>query len=174
MNVCVLCFVLPPANGSIRLGKAEVRQDRLRVGGIGSTFTNISALWRNKSRYGHASVWSSIDEKRQSAFFKHTWFEGLHSEGAQQIKYLRSFMDDMQPQLGRPCQEILPADNEDVSSVRNLYSETAHYTVFIEGKFSAVPVPLENRTARAAHSPGCSAAECFADRGYTGGPGCNK
>lgn len=63
--------------------------------------------------YGHASVWSSIDEKRQSAFFKHTWFEGLHSEGAQQIKYLRAFMDDMQPQLGRPCQEILPADNED-------------------------------------------------------------
>lgn len=113
MNVCVLCFVLPPANGSIRLGKAEVRQDRLRVGGIGSTFTNISALWRNKSRYGHASVWSSIDEKRQSAFFKHTWFEGLHAEGAKQIKYLRAFMDDMQPQLGRPCQEILPADNED-------------------------------------------------------------
>ena len=47
MNVSVLCFVLPPANGSIRLGKAEVRQDRLRVGDIGSTFTNISALWRN-------------------------------------------------------------------------------------------------------------------------------
>lgn len=63
--------------------------------------------------YGHASVWSSIDEKRRSAFFKHTWFEGLHSEGAQQIKYLQAFMDDMQPQLGRPCQEILPADNED-------------------------------------------------------------
>lgn len=54
------------------------------------------------------------------------------------------------------------------------YSETAHYTIFIEGKFSVVPVPLENRTAGAAHSPGCSAAERSADRGYTGSPVCNR
>lgn len=63
--------------------------------------------------YGHASVWSSIAEKGRSAFFKHTWYEALKSEGSTQIKYLRAFMDDMQPQLGIPCQEILPDGNAD-------------------------------------------------------------
>lgn len=62
--------------------------------------------------YGHASVWSSIAEKGRSAFFRHSWYEALQSEGSGQMKWLRAFMDDMQPQLGRPCQEILPADNE--------------------------------------------------------------
>ena len=70
--------------------------------------------------YGHASVWSSIEEKRRSAFFKDTWYEGLHSEGAQQIRYLRAFMDDMQPWLGCPCQEILPAANEEAPADSHL------------------------------------------------------
>lgn len=63
--------------------------------------------------YGHASVWCCVAEKARSALSRFTWYEALHSEGAGQIAHLRAFMDCMQPQLGRPCQEILPASNED-------------------------------------------------------------
>ncbi len=62
--------------------------------------------------YGHASVWSSTSEKARTSISKYTWYEGLHSEGAGQIKNLRAFMDSVKPQLGRPCQEILPDGNE--------------------------------------------------------------
>ncbi len=63
--------------------------------------------------YGHSCVWCSVSEKARSPLSRCTWYEALHSEGAGQIRHLRAFMDDLQPQLARPCQEILPAGNEE-------------------------------------------------------------
>ncbi len=81
MNVSVLCFVLPPANGSIRLGKAEVRQDRLRVGGIGSTFTNISALRCIKKHPGADRRLKTVTAEHLQTFLDLLTFGGTYPDG---------------------------------------------------------------------------------------------
>lgn len=61
--------------------------------------------------YGHSSVWCSVSEKERNHINRFTWFEALHSEGADQMKYLRDFMESTQIMCYHPCQEIFDAEN---------------------------------------------------------------
>jgi hypothetical protein len=66
--------------------------------------------------YGHASVWCMISEKERNDISKYTWYEALHSDGSQQIKVLRDFLDSFAIQDCVPCQEVLlrQASEQDV------------------------------------------------------------
>lgn len=57
--------------------------------------------------YGHCSVWPSISEKERNPMFRLTWYEALSGEGAEQMRHLRAFMDDIRPMELIPCNEIL-------------------------------------------------------------------
>lgn len=45
---------------------------------------------------------------------KLTWFEALQCEGAEQMKYLRALMEELQIMTYRPAQFLLPEENETV------------------------------------------------------------
>ncbi|MEZ3461967.1 MAG: glycoside hydrolase family 140 protein [Lachnospiraceae bacterium] len=58
--------------------------------------------------YGHGCVWCSISEKERSDFNPCTWYEALHYEGAEQIRYIRALLDDLQIMTYQPVWEICP------------------------------------------------------------------
>ena len=60
--------------------------------------------------YGHASVWCSIAEHERSFMSPVTWYEALGNEGAEQMRYLRAFMDSLEPMTAVPCQQIFTED----------------------------------------------------------------
>lgn len=66
--------------------------------------------------YGHASVWCMTSEKERNDISKYTWYEALHSDGSQQIKVLRDFLESFAIQDCVPCQEVLlrQASEQDV------------------------------------------------------------
>lgn len=66
--------------------------------------------------YGHASMWCSISERERNHLTQYSWIEALDHEGANQIKILRDFMESVNLEKCRPCQEVLmeQKDNEDV------------------------------------------------------------
>lgn len=57
--------------------------------------------------YGHASVWCTISEKELDQIAVYTWFESLEGEGAYQMKYLRTVLEDLQTMRFIPAQEML-------------------------------------------------------------------
>ncbi len=63
--------------------------------------------------YGHGCVWCSISEKERSDFNPCTWYEALHYEGAEQIRYIRALSDDLQIMTYQPVWEICPETPED-------------------------------------------------------------
>lgn len=63
--------------------------------------------------YGHGCVWCSISEKERSDFNPCTWYEALHYEGAEQIRYIRALSDDLQIMTYQPVWEICPEMPED-------------------------------------------------------------
>lgn len=84
-------------------------------------FTDFHGSWMVRKRaywslmagsfghtYGHCNVWCSISEKEKNPMFRLTWQESLFCEGADQIRYLRAFMEDLKTMTYIPCQEILP------------------------------------------------------------------
>lgn len=62
--------------------------------------------------YGHSCTWCMISEKDKNRISKVTWFEALSSEGSDQIRYLRAFMDQYLDGNVIPCQKILSLQNE--------------------------------------------------------------
>lgn len=58
--------------------------------------------------YGHGCVWCSISEKERSDFNPCTWYEALHYEGAEQIRYIRALLDNLQIMTYQPVWEICP------------------------------------------------------------------
>lgn len=57
--------------------------------------------------YGHASVWCTISEKELDQLAVYTWCQALDSEGAEQMKYVRAVLDDLQIMRCIPAQELL-------------------------------------------------------------------
>lgn len=80
--------------------------------------------------YGHCSVWQFASEKERNEMNVKTWYEALHSEGARQMKYLRNFMDSMSGMKLRPCQQILPEENEEESVETHLQACTGEKNQF--------------------------------------------
>lgn len=61
--------------------------------------------------YGHASVWCSVAERERNFMSPVTWYEALGNEGADQMRYLRAFMDSLKIMTAKPCQQILVEDS---------------------------------------------------------------
>jgi len=57
--------------------------------------------------YGHASVWCTATEKDKNAICRYTWAQAIHSEGSEQMKILRDFMESFALSQFEPCQERL-------------------------------------------------------------------
>lgn len=62
--------------------------------------------------YGHCSVWCSISEKEKNAMFRLDWYESLFCEGAEQMKYLRDFMESTDIMTCVPRQDIIVKQGE--------------------------------------------------------------
>ena len=63
--------------------------------------------------YGHCSVWSSIAEKERNDMFHVDWFEALDAEGANQMRYLRAFLDESGVVGSLPCPHAVVSPETD-------------------------------------------------------------
>lgn len=63
--------------------------------------------------YGHSSVWCAVSEKERNHMCPMSWYEGLQDEGAEQMRYLRAFMDSTKIMEWTPAQELLSIVEED-------------------------------------------------------------
>lgn len=62
--------------------------------------------------YGHGCIWCSVSEREKNKMRTMTWFEALDDEGANQMPYLRAFMDSMQIMTWIPAQHLLSVVKE--------------------------------------------------------------
>lgn len=88
--------------------------------------------------YGHASVWCSISEREKNAIAQFDWYEALHSEGSEQIRYLHSFMESLDICTCVPCQNILPEQKKGEEDVMDLHVQASADP---EGKFICAYFP---------------------------------
>lgn len=65
--------------------------------------------------YGHASVWCTISEKEKDQIAVHTWSEAMDAQGAEQMRYVRAVLDDLQIMRCVPCQRVLMEHSEQKS-----------------------------------------------------------
>lgn len=57
--------------------------------------------------YGHCSMWSSIAEKERNDMFRMSWFEALDADAANQMRYLRAFLEESGVVGSVPCAQAV-------------------------------------------------------------------
>lgn len=102
--------------------------------------------------YGHASVWCSVSEREKNHFSKYSWIEALDHLGAFQIKVLRDFMESVDVEKLKPCQEALAEQNkkedildEHIQAAFN-YEDKKMYIYFPSGGTEIVELSRFNGT----------------------------
>lgn len=71
--------------------------------------------------YGHCSVWSSISEKERNTMFRYDWFDALDAEGANQIRYLRAFIESTDIMACQPMDDsVLATVDRDEGITRHI------------------------------------------------------
>lgn len=75
--------------------------------------------------YGQWSVWATRSERETNPIFKYSWLSGMEHPGANQIKYLRDFMEARNFMLCTPTQEILLTQKEKTEDVLDLHNQAS-------------------------------------------------
>ncbi len=86
--------------------------------------------------YGHSCVWCNVSEKEKTSVLKNSWFEALDSEGSQQMKYLRDFMDSLNTMTCLPSQESIIQESQSEDMNQHIQA-----CVHPEGRFLCAYLP---------------------------------
>lgn len=75
--------------------------------------------------YGQWSIWATRSERETNPIFKYSWLESVEHPGANQIKYLRDFMESKEFMKAVPSQEILLNQKEKAEDILDLHNQAS-------------------------------------------------